>query len=479
MNPKSLSLLLAVAAGVGAQATDMVDASAREQAAKASASALKAQGDATAAAGLAKVAADQNTSQQEKLDAVDGKLNGLEEHYLETVGTVKSLAKMKFGGLVQVEYKYHADTGYVSGGYPTQQGMLQVRRGRLKGTYTDGNAQYVMQYNMTMSTASVVDMYVKYDEPWLKMFSIQAGYQDIPFGFELGYSSSTMEWLERSRFLNNAVLKGEKDVSAILGMKAKIPGLDVSELKLAALNGYGGAATNDPKAIAAKVNLGKNFYDAGVSFNMGASYFQDSRMNVVGSGGKSAYYVVDGSGDFAKTNSFREELDAKLMGLDAQVSVDMSFIPGLFGAKIMGEAYTGTNIGNKSNNNRTTNVVTDTLYVREVMGWYAAYVQNIGKSFQTVVRYDVYDPNTSVEGDAIHDKKANGGKGNKTSSADIAYNTLYLGFNTFLNGNTKLSIGYDIVRNEESENLWSATAKSNFKEEINDDVLTIRLQFAY
>ncbi len=512
MNPKSLSILLAVAAGVGAQATDMVDASAREQAAKASASALKAQGDATAAAGQAKAVAEENLAQTEKLDAVDGKLTGLEEAFLETKATVDALKKLKIGGLVQAQYVYRTDTNLVSTSRPMQQGLFQVRRGRLKATYEAGNGSiYVMQYNLNQTGLTAQDMYVKWDEPWLKTFSVQMGLQDIPFGFEAGYSSSTMETLERSRFERNAMLADEKDVGVILGIAPKVPGLDAFAIKVAALNGFGAAdAGQDPKCFVGRLNLGKNFYDAGVGLDLGASYYMDSRLAAaayvtpvmprkavkykrdslklydsvtavteVKEVKAGEYHVIDGTTNY-KFAEVRKELEANLIGLDAQLSVDVSFIPGLAGAKIMGEYYTGTALGTSGDNKRT--AYGANLYQREVMGWYATYVQNIGKTFQTVVRYDVYDPNTSVEGDDIGKPTADGKKiANGTSKADLAYYTWYFGLNTFLNGNTKLSIGYNLVENEttSSKLLWSAVPVNNFTEEINDDEVTVRLQFAY
>jgi len=489
MNPKSLSILLAIAAGVGAQATDVVDATARDQAAKAAANASKAQTEAAAAGAEAKAVAEKNLAQQEKLDAVEGKLGGLEEAFLETKATVDALKKLKISGLVQAQAVYYTDTNLVSTDRPLQQSLFQVRRGRLKATYDAGNgATYVMQYNLNQAGLSPQDMYIKWEEQWLKTFSIQMGLQDIPFGYEVGYSSSTMETIERSRFERNAMFADEKDVGAIIGIAPKVPGLDAFGIKIAALNGYGAAdATFDPKCLVGRLNVGKNFYDAGVGIDLGASYYVDTRTNVVAAVRNKAntvdsipstYYVIDGTEDFAKKGTFREDLDASVLGLDAQLTADVSMVPGLSGLKLLGEFYQGTAIGSSGNNKRT--AYGASLYQREVMGWYATWVQNFGKTFQTVVRYDVYDPNTSVEGDEIGKKTADGKKiANGTSAADLAYDTWYFGLNTFLNGNTKLTLGYDLVRNETTVNLPSSVPAKNFTEEIKDDIVTLRLQFAY
>lgn len=509
MNAKSLTIALALVAGVGAQAQETVDATARTLATQAGQSAAQAGNAAGAAAAQAKAADEKNTAQSEQIDALDGKLTGLEENFLETKATVDALKKLKISGLVQAQYVFRTDTNLVSTSRPLQQGLFQVRRGRLKATYDAGNGSiYVMQYNLNQAGLAPQDMYVKWDEQWLKLFSVQMGLQDIPFGFETSYSSSSMETLERSRFQRNAMFADEKDVGVIFGATPKVPGLDAFGIKVAALNGYGAAdATFDPKSIVGRVNLGKNFYDAGVGLDVGASFYSDSRqanaayvtpvqarkavkykrdslklydsvtavaeVKEVKAG---QYYVIDGSGKY-KFDEVRKELDAQVIGVDAQVSVDVSFIPYLTGAKFSGELYTGSAIGSSGDNKRT--AYGAVLYKRELMGWYATYVQNIGKSLQTVVRYDVYDPNTSVEGDEIGDKNANAKAGNGTSASDLAYDTWYFGLNVFLNGNTKFTLGYDLVRNETSKHLVDAAPAKNFSEEINDDILTLRGQFAF
>ncbi len=426
---------------------------------------------------------------QEKIDAIDGKLTGLEESYLETKTDVAGLKKLKIGGLAQVQAQYYLDTGLVSSSRTQQQTYMRVRRGRLKATYDAGNgASFVTQYNINETGLSAQDIYLKWNEPWLKTLSIQAGLQDIPFGYEIGYSSSTMEWLERSRFVSNAMFAGEKDIGFVLGAAPKVAGLDGLEAKLAWMSGWG-LATNqaDPNALIARLAASKNILDAGVGFKLGASYYMETMKNQVATVRNKAntsdsipstYYVIDGSGSFKKTG-FRDELDAKLIGADFQMTADLSMVPGLAGAKFSGEMYTGTAVGLSGSNKRPA-AITDALYQRDLLAWYLAYVQNIGSSFQTVVRYDVYDPNTSVKDDEIGDKAANGGKGNGSTKTDLAYSTLYLGLNVFLNGNTKLSIGYDMVSNETSKHLKNATvAASDYSKDIDDDFVTVRLQFAF
>ncbi|HNY32359.1 MAG TPA: porin [Fibrobacteria bacterium] len=445
---------------------------------------------------LAAIASAESTPNLgEKLDAVEGKLGSLEENYLETKSTVAALAKLKISGLVQAQVQYFADTNILSSsGTPTarsgQQTQFMVRRGRLKATYDAGNgSQWVMQYNLNQSGLSAQDMYVKWEEPWLKTFSVQAGLQDIPFGYEIGYSSSSMEWLERSRFERSAMFKDEKDVGFVLGASPKVPGLDAASLKIAALNGYGAAdATMDPASFTARANIAKNLPEAGLGLALGGSYYMDKRLALSttknAKGDKDSLYVgeswkIDGRTSDIRTRSYRKELDASIVGADAQITWDDSFVPTLAGLKVLGELYTGTAVGGAGGNTRTNSG--DVLYQRDVLGWYVAAVQNFDKVAQLVVRYDAYDPNTNVSGDEIGRKGPDGKTvSNGTSKADLAYGSWYFGLNVFLNGNTKLSIGYDLIENETSSSLKNTTvAASDFSKDVDDDVLTVRGQFSF
>lgn len=526
MESKIIAVSLAMAAIASAQtpAPATEDAVARNQAAVAAQKAAQAS---TKADDAAKAAADL----KEKLDATEGKLSGLEESYLETKSTVAGLAKLKIGGLIQAQVVNYSDSNILAGGRPLQETQFLVRRGRLKATYEAGNgSQWVMQYDIKQSGVTPQDIYVKWSEPWLNTFSIQAGLQDIPFGYEAGYSSSSMEWLERSRFERNAMFKDEKDVGVVLGISPKVPGLDAASLKIAALNGYGITdGVNDPKCFVGRLSVGKNLYDLGLGLNLGASYYMDSRINQVAAvSAKSAvkykdstlskttldsvaavkavssdYFVVNGSTTDFKRTGFRDQLDANVLGLDAQVTYDDSYIPVFAGVKLMGELYTGTAVGTAGGNARSVSIG-DALYQRNVLGWYFALVQNLGSVAQLVGRYDVYDPNTDVAGNDIGLADSTGTIINGTSKADLSYKSWFFGLNVFLNGSTKLSFGYDLVSNETTSagplngkvNVNSGkknsagkplaasytglyTAASDFSKDVEDNILTARIQFTF
>jgi predicted porin len=95
------------------------------------------------------------------------------------------------------------------------------------------------------------------------------------------------------------------------------------------------------------------------------------------------------------------------------------------------------------------------------------FLQNIVNSkWELMAKYDWYDPNTRVPGNAI------GKPGNNLTVADIRYGTLGIGFTRYFSGNLKFLIYYDIVRNEE-------TQLAGYTEDLEDNVFTFRVQLRF
>ena len=81
------------------------------------------------------------------------------------------------------------------------------------------------------------------------------------------------------------------------------------------------------------------------------------------------------------------------------------------------------------------------------------------------VKYDWYDPNTSVKGLDI-------GKDNGTHQGDIRYNTLGFGYIHYFDDNLKLVAWYDLVKNEN-------TSLPGYTSDLKDNILTLRMQFRF
>jgi hypothetical protein len=100
--------------------------------------------------------------------------------------------------------------------------------------------------------------------------------------------------------------------------------------------------------------------------------------------------------------------------------------------------------------------------VREFSGFYIAFMKNIGKSNQAIVRFDQYDPNTKLSGSDV------------TRADDLKYNTWNFGWQYFYDENVKIVLGYNMPLNEKSDKVGGDFASAN--KDRKDNTFSIRLQ---
>jgi hypothetical protein len=110
--------------------------------------------------------------------------------------------------------------------------------------------------------------------------------------------------------------------------------------------------------------------------------------------------------------------------------------------------------------------------MRNFNGWYINYVQNIGLKNQFVAKYDVYNSNSDVNASDI------GVTGSNLTAADIKYSTLGLGWVYHWDANVKFILYYDWVWNEKVNSLATGTL-APFKNDLKDNVLTLRIQYKF
>ncbi len=484
MNGRLITTALALAGLAGAQSVE--DTVARAQAKSASQKA-------TSAASIADEAMKANSAQDEKIQGVDAKIDGLNEDYLATKATVDGLNKFKVGGLMQVQYMYYSDTN-LAGGDHSKQGAWSIKRGRIKTTYDAGKGvSAVWQPNFDESgTFSTKDAFLEFQEPWLKAFGVRAGLQDMPFGFEIPYSSSSIETMERSRFENNGPFNGEKDLGVVLFVHpAEVPFLNA---KVGWMNGQSNTNVSyqDPKDILGRVGFSVPFNDLGLDIDGGVSYYNDQKLLV----NDTLRHYTD-SAMKTYTGRLHQKMDAHVLGADLQAYVEIPMVGGL---KILGEYYGGKVVGSKNSlkpylGTNIASTSTGVADIRNAMGFYVTTVLNpiaIIPQLQLVYRFDYFDPNTDVSGNKVD--AVNG-----FSSTDIAYTTNTIGVNWFVTGNLRLSLAYDIIANETTSapsmdgyagdakrtvaqaatkgGLY--TAKNDFSKNIDENQLTLRLQVMY
>lgn len=420
-------------------------------------------------------------------------LDGHKEGYLETKNTVDKLAKIKVSGYTQFQYRYATDTVankdfkigdmaggdlYNASGAENVNGLFAIRRGRLKVAHEGDFSNAQAELEILPNGVSLKDLQFGIKAPFAPDFGLKVGIMDAPFGFEVGYSSSNLEIAERSRVVQS-LFPGEKDMGARFYYT---PGdnapalLQHIDLTAGAYTGQGGKSVDlsDSKNIVGRLGLKFPFEEVGVAVDGGVSVYRGSlrAMNDTSYALKSGAWtsVVDASSD-------SRSHDRNYTGFDLQTYVDVPYVGGL---NLRGEYISGQQPGSSSGSASPAGALATKVYDRNFAGYYAQATLNLGKYLQLAYRFDNYDPNTDV---AEKDFKA----GVKLNTGDVAYATNSLGLSLFVNGNTKVAVYYDMVKNEKvaadvkdaAGKVTAATINKQLTRDLPDNVLNVRLQYKF
>jgi hypothetical protein len=152
-------------------------------------------------------------------------------------------------------------------------------------------------------------------------------------------------------------------------------------------------------------------------------------------------------------------------GVDAQVYYD---IPVIGGFSLRGEYLWGEVPGTRGSA-RPYGTATTALVNREVAGWYVMWVQNLGNKLQTVVKYDLFDPNTEVGGGDV------GRSGSNLNANDLAIGTLGLGALWHWDPSVRIMAYYDWVTNEKAHPDATGSLAA-WTDDLSDNVFTFRVQ---
>lgn len=417
----------------------------------------------------------QGPTLEDRIGDVKGSVESLNETFLETKATVDKLAKIKLSGYVQTQWQYADSNGQASiagGSFPanTKQ-RFSLRRARLKTTYKTATSGYVLQVDVAQTGLAIKDAYATLMEPWLKTLSATFGVFDRPFGYEISYSSSSRESPERSRVFQT-LFPGERDLGAKLEI-APPPELGMLQY----LNFKGGVFTgmrenavenDNEQDLIGRFGFQAPFYDLNMAIDGGFSTYlgkvtaRNDTVFAIGTGTAGQTAMVRDLGNLSHT------LDRNYYGVDLQFYYDL---PVIGGTSIRGEYLWGEQPGVSGNSSFYPGSAVP-VYKREFMGWYAILVQNIFAKNQLVVKYDLYDPNVDAEGADI------GVAGAGLTAGDLGYETLGLGWLFHWDENVRLMAYYDIVSNE-TVNSAATGSLVPFKENLDDNVLTVRAQVKF
>jgi phosphate-selective porin len=380
-------------------------------------------------------------SLKDVIERHEGKLNALDDRVLVNESDLSKLNKIKVSGYVQAQWETYGADLEKSNGYSN---TFYIRRARIKFTYepTDG-IKFVLQPDLSTGNLVLKDAYAVVNIPKLKNWTLWAGQMNRP-DYEVEYSSSQREVLERSRY-TTTIYPGEREIGAKLEYNGtKIPVL----FQLMAMNGnFTGTQAKDVdsrKDVMARLVYSVKLRDAGVGIDFGANHYFGSNL------AKTNKYVKNSDGTLDSLNNVWRYLDKHWTGGEIRIYADV-----LGGMSVKAEYVSGINSVASTvagTSTRAQLLASPSLY-NNFTGYYVYLIKNIGAKNQFVARYDYYDPNNKLSGDAA---------GN-----NIYYKTWTLAWQYYLNDNIRITLNYLMPKNE--INSSNPTDKK-------DNVFTVRVQ---
>jgi hypothetical protein len=450
---------------------------------------------------------------------------------------------MELGGFLQFQWNYctkpdsitvnSASGGYFNRGLKNQ---FTLRRGRFVVGYHDKYSEVKIQMDLNERGIFLNDFYGKLKDPWLNVFELTGGIFMRPFGFETPNPSRLRETPERAMVIQN-LFPNQRDMGAMLTVKApdssKAHGL---AFFAAAFGGNSGKSETSYKDFVGQLRFDRDFNTA-VPFHLGlgvSGLYGDVRhVYDLGSGDPqsqkyiykygitdtffTAGFVADSAKTF-KAGRYGGKVPKYYYGFDVELGVKWK----LGETKIRTEFIAGQQVSKEGNLVNPYNFTTISptgyqlgatwsffnspnsynpafikqldgpahTFIRKFQGGHVTFVHEFTKPKLFVTfRYEWYDPNTDVKGNQISLVDVNGGLTNM-SPADVKYQIIQAGIGYKITKNIKVSFHYDHVKNERTliepvpfnNDLINASfiyPNSGWKEDVKDDILTLRLQIGF
>lgn len=416
----------------------------------------------TAAAGC--LYAQESSTEEAQLEALEKRTSLLEK-------AVRKLNNFKVSAYIQAQYQYGEKDATLKVGDSNENrensfNRFGIRRGRIKFEYREGIGEAAVQLEVNDKGVSFRDLYIGVKDPWTGRNQLLAGIFNRPFGYEIGYSTSSLESPERATVIQY-FFPDERDLGAMLTLQApeKSP-LDFLKLEAGIFAGNSINMDTDNKKdfighLSASRPLGRN-----ARWGLGASYYRGFVYNPAATEYRMENHrfvpVEKGkTGTFAKREYF---------GFDGQFSLNTAWGRSTVRGEVLWGWQPGTAGSSKSPNysRRPEDAPENALYKRPFTGYFFYFVHDIGRSpFSVVAKYDAYDPNTRVKGDEA------GRADSRTSKTDLAQHTVGMGGLWRINKNLRLQAYYEINRNEKS------ACVPGYESDREDNVLTVRLQYKF
>jgi hypothetical protein len=391
------------------------------------------------------------------------------------------LDKIKLTGYIQPQFQVAESKGakgFAGGDFaPNSNNRFMLRRARVRFDYINfpkaakgPSLQFVFQFDATERGVNVRDVWGRIFENKYQLFAFTTGLFARPFSYELNYSSGDRESPERGR-MSQILMKTERDFGAMITLEArkKTSNLKYLKIDLGIFNGPGLSSTTDydshkdiigriaikPQLLSKKITLGAaaSVLYGGLSQNTKYIY---TTQNVAGI----KNFIVDSS-----TANVGKIAPRKYYSVDAQLKIKNKVGYTEFRAEFIAGKQTASATSSETPGALFTG--TDGYYVRQFNGAYFYFLQHLGSlRHQIGIKYDWYDPNSSVKTDDI------GKAGSNINAANIKYSTIGFGYIHYITENAKLVLWYDKITNEK-------TQLAGYTNDIKDNVFTCRLQFKF
>lgn len=376
---------------------------------------------------------------------------------------------LKITGYLQTQFQQTQANGIssFSGGDfdKNSDNRFMIRRGRLKIDRVDKYTSIVFQLDATQNGVNLMDAFIQLHQPDYRQLQLTAGLFNRPFGYAIVYSSGYRDFPERPRVFQT-LMPRERDIGAMLSYSP----VKIITADLAMVNGSGLYARDYDSKKDIIGNLAFKFDSlAGKKLHIGfgGSFYKGSVRNDTES-----YFSANGSGFTKNTDAAFKGANLKrnYFGANLQLQYDLPF----GSTTLKAEYITGTQPGVSTSASITGPVASQSftsqpstdLYLRNFSGYYIWLTQQIAKTkFNALLAYDVYDPNNKLTEKQI-------GMAANSTAADIKFSTLGYGLTYLVNARVKLTIYNERVVN-------AATQLSGYTEDLDDDVLTARLQYRW
>ncbi len=333
-----------------------------------------------AAAASATPTATDATSDAARLDAVEQR--------------VDALSRLKFSGYVQAQY-VHNDTshdGLDSTSKPLNKDLFEVRRARLRATYTQGPAEFLLNIDAIPAGVTVKEAELSVYVPWSNSVKtkVTAGLFYIPFGYEVQESDSVLPFVERTMGANR-FFPGSRDV----GVRVQGDLFDQHLVyQLVAVNGnpisdavFPGTDPNASKDFVGRIGLHFGGLRFGISGLIGQGYLPPAI-------------------DDAKTTAVDEthgyaNFEHRAAAFDLTFTTDL---PVLGELALYAEGVVAQNLDRSKLSDYpklalvkkgTLQVATGNLVDANQSSGYLGFTQHLGKLVALGARGELFDPNTS------------------------------------------------------------------------------------